>query len=305
MQRKGQRKVLGSSLVQPISKTPSAIQQAVPRRFSISPGVSTENGISDFDFSDDISSTSSIERSVLDGGLAGVEGQKRFFAPILLDIWRKLGPSATDAGGKALMEQYANQETYHIDSTISSRYANLCNLKDSGCTYSSQSTCPHIHVPTSKCTITASTSEPSSPPHEHCISRLRPFPGQAGPCLLADKVDRKHICCYWADEDRIDWPQSIEEEYDRGKISEANRLHTRIYDRSRWINRKEQFLPYAPHTLKEFCSNEGGRLLLSDLESVVCDEGLCNVKESRSGSGENAMSLDHFLAEQSRIKQCS
>jgi hypothetical protein len=293
--RNGQQRVLGQSLVQPAPEYPLSIQPSMPRGSSTSPSVSTEDGSIDFDSSDDIPSTSSIEISVLDGWLAGVDGPHILSARILLDIQRKSGTSLVDAGRKAPIEQHTDPETYHIDAITPERYTNLCDLKDSDCVYNFQSTCPHIHILTSKCTITASPSEPSSPPHEHCISRIRPLPGQAGPCLLAEKVDRRHICCYWPEEDRIDWPQNIEQEYDRGKILEANRLRIQIFNRSNWINRKQQFLPYAPQTMKEL-GYEGCRLLYSDLERGVHDEDLPALRNIRSGSDENVPSIDEFMA---------
>lgn len=264
-QSEGHSKVPGSSLVQSALTTTSAVHRSVPRRPST---VAAEDSSSDFDWSDDTSSRSSMEISVLDGRSAEAEGQKWFCASTLMELGRRPGFST---GGRASTGQHVNPETYHIDATISGRYANLCDLKDPGCTYSSQSTCAHFHVPPFKCTFTASTFEHLSPPHEHCISRLRPLPGQAGPCLLAEKVHRQHICCCWTDKERDDWPQITAEEYDRGKLLEADRFHIRVHDRSRWINRKNPALPYPPDMIKELIKElncgDGGRLLLADLES--------------------------------------
>ncbi|TVY23138.1 hypothetical protein LHYA1_G007874 [Lachnellula hyalina] len=283
MQRQGQFKVLGSSLVQSALTTTSAVHESMPRSFSIT---AVEDSSSDFDWSDDTSSIASVEISVLDYRSAEAEGQKWLCASTLMEMGRRPG---FPLGVKTSTGQHAHPETYHIDTTISGRYDHLCDLKDPGCTYSSQSTCAHFHVPPSKCTFTISTAEPLSPPHEHCISRLRPLPGQAGPCLLTEKVDRKHICCGWADKDKDDWPQVTGEEYDRGKILEADRFHIRIHDRSRWINRKNQALPFSSDIIKEL-GCDGARLFFADLERGVVDEEvmgvynkffMANVAESR------------------------
>jgi len=138
------------------------------------------------------------------------------------------------------------QQEFHIDPVVPERYAKSCDLSKASCVYIFHFTCKHFHAPPPKCIIKASASDPSIPKHEHCISRIRPYPGQAGPCMLFEKPSKKHNCCRWEEEDMVDWAQLIMEDSEREKIESDKRVRFQVYDLSRWIHRKDQFLPGIP-----------------------------------------------------------
>lgn len=267
------------------SRVPSLERQSRSRRSSAHT-ISTEGS------SNAIALASSFDDSESDGS-AREAGSIMFLGTILVDPLRNSGPSDVDIDAEVFAEKFADQ-TCRIDAIFPDRYKLCSKSPDSECKYNRLSTSSHTHVPSSKCSFTSENLESFSPPHEHCISRGRPLPGQAGPCLLAEKLGRNHVCCYWADKDMIDWPQTLRQDYDQGKIIEARRLRLRIYNKCSFINRKDQLLPVAPFIFKKF-DGQGLKLLLHDLEVGVYNKELQSLKDWKMGKSEDVMSIDDSI----------
>jgi hypothetical protein len=120
----------------------------------------------------------------------------------------------------------------------------LYDLRDPRCKEITTATCKHYHPLPSKCVLNNRPSELGVPslPHEHCISRLRPLPDKAGPCILADIPSRRHVCCIWEPQDWEGWDDVCKEDYEKSDAEKLRRFldqaHMTYYDKSHLVNYK-------------------------------------------------------------------
>lgn len=138
----------------------------------------------------------------------------------------------------------------------------LCQNNDRHCPYTTKCTRRHYHPDPAKCRLDKPPllehHEPSHqsldkqwdawleanngtlPPdryvdHEHCITRLRPYPAGAGDCLLAANPRNNHRCCVWDEADFDGIPQNFTRAYNRSKHAEAQRHRIAIFDQSKLV----------------------------------------------------------------------
>lgn len=285
---KGPHKAPTTEIVPSTPHVPSSSQLFISEESSSSTSEDSDSDI-EFEFDDDISPFSDIEISPSPSDQK-LTAEVADSALSLLDMKRD-ERSAVEGG---FNKEFDPQEEYCLDPIVPSRYARNCNLNDSDCGYIFQSICQHFHVPPSKCIVTAPASDHSLPIHEHCISRLRPYPGQAGPCMLSDKSAKKHTCCRWQEEDKAEWPRTIVQDYERGRIEKEKAMRLQLRDRSRWINRKEQFLPEVLTKFKEF-GYEGCRWLVATLERDGYNAEIMDMGILQPSQDEKESTIDDFL----------
>ncbi|KAK0121602.1 hypothetical protein ONS95_009891 [Cadophora gregata] len=165
----------------------------------------------------------------------------------------------------------------------------LCQSKDPHCPYITNYTCRHFHPDPAKCRLDKEPDlelhEPSTAKlskqwdswfdanngtprqdrhmdHEHCITRVRPYPAGAGDCLLAANPRKNHRCCDWNEKDFDGISQNYIREYNRSKHAEAERHRVAIFDQSTLV-RTENRLP--DHGITEDQLGLGGQMLQIEL----------------------------------------
>ncbi|KUJ07270.1 uncharacterized protein LY89DRAFT_742918 [Mollisia scopiformis] len=121
---------------------------------------------------------------------------------------------------------------------------NLCDAKVPNCPYITISTSKHFHPPPEKCRTRVPTvmwdysfpdsdPEPRPPTHEHCVTRLGPYPATGGDCLLANSLKTpSHTCCVWHSRDLVGISIAPDHGFNNVKLDEARRKRLKIYDTS-------------------------------------------------------------------------
>ncbi|KAH9223233.1 hypothetical protein DL95DRAFT_353302 [Leptodontidium sp. 2 PMI_412] len=115
---------------------------------------------------------------------------------------------------------------------------NLCQSNDPHCSYITKYTCKHYHPNPAKCNLDKQPllelcdPSPANSNHEHCITRLSPFPAGAGDCMLAGNPLQNHVCCIWAPEDLNSLAQNFTRAYNNWKLADAERHRVTIFDQS-------------------------------------------------------------------------
>jgi hypothetical protein len=224
--------------------------------------------------------------------LPTLEGSDLCGAALLVEICRKekenlarlardqdcLQISAIDpdfyTGRKSVREEYERSKNKLPENLILTA---RCSLRDPRCIYTCLSTTIHYHCPPEKCTLSKpplSSDHPTSdqehpdghdPNHEHCVSRLGPYPDSAGDCFLANSLRQfqSHICCYWKNEDLASIPLQSKRLYDDRKLLEAKKKHMQIYDRRAWIS--AQMDAGKGIAIRDCDLGVGGRRFVDDL----------------------------------------
>jgi hypothetical protein len=108
--------------------------------------------------------------------------------------------------------------------------------------------------------------------------------------MLYNKHYMKHTCCRWEEEDMVGWPQHIIEDNELGRIEVDKRARFQVRDLSRWINRKDQLIPYVPLIFRM----QGYDALEADLESGAYDAEIGDLGISRPSEDETEMTIDDF-----------
>jgi len=243
------------------------------------------------------SRTDAKDEDVFSHDLPASEGSGLYGAALLIEICRKekenlqtlskdkgdLGISANFFnfcnGSKSIRGEYDRNMNKPTDNPL---LISRCNLKDPQCVYTYLSTQLHYHSPRAKCALSKPTSSDCTVPHqdilnghdpnhEHCVSRLGPYPGSAGDCHLANSIRHftTHICCYWTGVDLDSVPRRSKRRYDDRKLLEAKKKRMRIHDRRAWIG--NQWNPGEKVTIRDCDLGEGGRAFMDDLRRGVLD----------------------------------
>jgi len=174
----------------------------------------------------------------------------------------------------------------------------LCQNNDPYCLYTAKCTRRHYHPDQAKCRLDKppllenhelshesldkhwdgwlEANNGTLPPdrhvdHEHCITRLRPYPAGAGDCLLAANPRNNHRCCVWDETDFDGIPQNFIRAYNRSKNAEAQRHRIAIFDQSKLV-KTEIRLP--DHGLMKDQLDLGGRTFHFELENGSLDSEL-------------------------------
>jgi hypothetical protein len=121
-----------------------------------------------------------------------------------------------------------------------------CSERDPWCPYTRLSTKIHFHCPKEKCRLILPSKvqkrthdspiggERRGERHEHCVSRLGPYPESAGEChLLNSRLEefRDHRCCEWVEADLATITVRGRRAYETRKTNEARRTGGMIFDR--------------------------------------------------------------------------
>jgi hypothetical protein len=229
--------------------------------------------------------------------LPDLEGSGLYGAALLIEICRKekenlkflsrdkdaLRISASEPdfcnGTKSIRAEHDRNMDRHTENPILTA---RCSLKDPQCVYTCLSTQTHYHCPPKKCTLSKPRSTDSSAPsqdilddhdldHEHCISRLGPYPDSAGDCHLGNSLNNfpTHKCCYWTGADLDTLPRQSKRLYDDHKVLEARKKHMRIHDRRAWIGK--QLNAGEKVTIRDCELGEGGRAFVDELRRGMLD----------------------------------
>jgi hypothetical protein len=166
----------------------------------------------------------------------------------------------------------------------------LCDLNILDCPYVKMSTAKHFHSPPEKCPSFSFThfldldSDRSykAPLHEHCISRLKPYP-LANICLLASSPIRypNHECCQWSAFDMEGLTIEVQQE-ENVKVCEARRNKVKLRDMS-WSVSGQAKLPFD--VSNSIHLDEGGKGFNASLQGVLLDKQV----EQWPASGLNTM----------------
>ncbi|KAH7342369.1 hypothetical protein BKA65DRAFT_290646 [Rhexocercosporidium sp. MPI-PUGE-AT-0058] len=137
---------------------------------------------------------------------------------------------------------------------------NLCQNNDLHCSYTTKYTCKHYHPDPAKCYLgkqpllelynysaanrrgwmawtegNRAATQYRHVEHEHCITRLYPYPAGAGDCMLAGIPPRNHVCCLWAPVDLDGLAQNFIRAYNKLKDANAQRHRVTIFDQSNLV----------------------------------------------------------------------
>jgi hypothetical protein len=286
--------VLRNSLIHPQEIPQSHIALRQPRLF---PARSfSEEEVNDM--SDDASTcyssresspsrTDAKDEELFSHDLPALEGSGLYGAALLIEICRKekenLQTLSKDKGDLGISTNFSDfcNGTKSIrgehDRNMNKPTDNLllttrCSVNDPQCVYTRLSTQAHYHCPLEKCALSKPTWSDSTVPyqdtlddydpnHEHCISRLGPYPDSAGDCHLANSINNfpNHICCYWTGADLDSIPRQSKRLYDDRKLLEAKKKHMRIHDRRAWIGK--QLNAGEKITIRDCELREGGKRL--------------------------------------------
>ena len=161
----------------------------------------------------------------------------------------------------------------------------------------------HFHCPEEKCRISRPSSSSSRIPqsqdggeggvgqeHEHCVSRLGPYPDSAGEChLLNTQLEefRDHRCCEWDEKDLATITVRGRRAYEMRKTEEARRMGGGVFDRRGeiWGIGVGGWLDIGRGVEVSDFVDDRGRELLEQLQTGGLDEAVRGLVCERSRAG--------------------
>jgi hypothetical protein len=175
-------------------------------------------------------------------------------ATMLLDIFREVTPQlAVSVTSPAIIRNHTFiYDSWCKNASLWNRspiFKDLCDRGEVDCEYNTLFSCKHFHSPPEKCLFSPSnalylreysgqydTTQTYAVQHEHCISRLSPFPSGIGECMLATLPSRHHKCCHWSDQNLTGLEVVRKRGYDKVALIEHRKKNMRIVDRRSWID---------------------------------------------------------------------
>jgi hypothetical protein len=238
-------------------------------------------------------------------------------AHLLHEIWREekekenlRGSSDIDSGfpddADIYLDAASPRETWEAHRPHAAENKILtekCSESEPWCPYTRLSTKMHFHCPEEKCRISRPSSSSSrisqsqdgreggvGQEHEHCVSRLGPYPDSAGEChLLNTQLEefRDHRCCEWDEKDLATITVRGRRAYEMRKTEEARRMGGRVFDRRGeiWGIGVGGWLDIGRGVEVSDFVDDRGRELLEQLQTGGLDEAVRGLVCGRSRAG--------------------